>query len=282
MVPGLAHGHPTGSVDIGGRSLYLECRGNGKPTVVLEAGLRSRGDVWSTALDPATNSATVLDRVSRFTKVCEYDRPGTTLGVDSLSRSDPVAMPRTARQATADLRALLKAAGVRGPYVLAGHSTGGLFVQLYARRHPKRVAGLVLVESLAERLESAFTPQGWELFRKLNTDPPPGLEGYADLEIVDFDTSYAQLRRAERRRPLRPMPLTVISRTVASELPAYVPPGYPQTFERVWQVGQRALARLLPDARHVHARRSGHYVMLDRPRLVIREIRRVVEAASGR
>jgi pimeloyl-ACP methyl ester carboxylesterase len=69
---------------------------------------------------------------------------------------------------------------------------------------------------------------------------------------------------------------------VPSELPSYVPPGYPQTFERVWQIGQRALARLVPKARHVFAARSGHYVMLDRPRLVIREIRRVVDAASTR
>jgi pimeloyl-ACP methyl ester carboxylesterase len=120
------------------------------------------------------------------------------------------------------------------------------------------------------------------LFKRLNTDPPPGLEGYADLETVEFDASYAQLRRARRKQPLRELPLTVISRTVTSELPSYVPPGYPETFERVWQIGQRALANLLPRSRHVFAERSGHYVMLDRPRLVIREIRRVVDAVAGR
>jgi pimeloyl-ACP methyl ester carboxylesterase len=269
-------GELTGRVDIGGRSLYVECRGKGSPTVVLDAGLRSRGDFWSVPLDPAANPATVLDGVSRFTRVCEYDRPGTTLGAE-LSRSDPVPMPRTARQASDDLRALLRVAEVPGSY-----ATGGLFVQLYARRFPRRVGGLVLVDSLAERLESAFTPPEWALFKKLNTDPPPGLEGYRDLEVIDFDTSYAQLRRAQRRRPLPAMPLTVISRTVPSELPQDVPPGYPETFEEVWQRGQDALADLLPHTRHVHAKRSGHYVMLDRPKLAIREIRRVVEAARKR
>jgi pimeloyl-ACP methyl ester carboxylesterase len=188
-------------------------------------------------------------------------------------------MPRTARQTTADLHALLRAARIPGPYVLVGHSTGGLFTQLYARRYPRRIVGMVLVDSLARRLKSAFAPQEWALFKKLNTDPPPGLEDYADLETVRFDRSYRQLRRIERRRRLRRMPLTVISRTVPSELPPDVPAGYPETFERVWQVGQRALARLLPDARHVRAARSGHYVMLERPRLVISEIRRVVGAA---
>jgi pimeloyl-ACP methyl ester carboxylesterase len=230
-----AHGDFAGRVDIGGRSLYMECRGRGRPTVILEAGLRSRGDFWSVAQDPATNPATVLDGVAQFTRVCEYDRPGTTLGVDELSRSDPVPMPRTARQATADLHALLRAAGVHGPYVLAGHSTGGLFVQLYARRYPGQVVGLVLVEALAEKLESAFSPDEWALFKRLNTDPPPGLEEYADLEtVVLLGAARArvrhqlQLRRARRKQPLREIPLTVISRTVASELPAVVPPGYPR------------------------------------------------------
>jgi hypothetical protein len=96
-----SHGDFAGRVDIGGRSLYMECHGTGRPTVILEAGLRSRGDFWSVAQDPATDPATVLDGVAQFTRVCEYDRPGTTLGVAELSRSDPVPMPRTARQATA-------------------------------------------------------------------------------------------------------------------------------------------------------------------------------------
>ena len=211
VLPAPAQADFAGRVDIGGRSLYVECRGKGKPTVVLEAGLRSRGDFWNVALDAGANPATVLDGVARFTRVCEYDRPGTTLGTSDLSRSDPVRMPRTARQATDDLNALLRKAWIRGPYVLAGHSTGGLFVQLYARRYPRRMVGLVLVDALAERLESAFKPAGWSLFKRLNTEPPPGLEGYADLEIVDFDTCYAQLRRARMRKPLRGLPLTVIA-----------------------------------------------------------------------
>src|SRR5262245_10070643 len=114
----LADGDFAGYVGIGGgRKLYLECHGEGSPTVILGAGLRSRADFWS---EPAeeTVGQTVFPGVARFTRVCAYDRPGTTLGTTEFSRSDPVAMPRTARDAVADLRALIKAAPIRGPHVL--------------------------------------------------------------------------------------------------------------------------------------------------------------------
>ena len=86
-----------GLVDIGGgRKLYLGCKGTGSPVVILEAGLRFRADIWS--VKPETGEA-VFPAVAAFTRVCAYDRPGTTLGTDQLSRSDPVrrclAPPRT-------------------------------------------------------------------------------------------------------------------------------------------------------------------------------------------
>ena len=97
--PTPARGHFAGPVEIeGGRDLYMECRGRGTPTVILEAGLRSRGDFWSVKADPG-QSRVVFDAIAERTRVCEYDRPGTTLGTDEFSRSDPVEQPRTARDA---------------------------------------------------------------------------------------------------------------------------------------------------------------------------------------
>jgi len=68
----------------------VECRGRGSPTVILEAGLRSRSDFWSERTED-THGVTVMPGVARHTRVCAYDRPGTTLGTDAFSRSDPVA-----------------------------------------------------------------------------------------------------------------------------------------------------------------------------------------------
>jgi len=73
-------------VDVGGRSLYLECRGEGSPTVLLEAGLRNRADVWSVQASPTSTETMVFPGVAAFTRVWAYDRPGTASGPDAWSR----------------------------------------------------------------------------------------------------------------------------------------------------------------------------------------------------
>src|SRR5437763_1493607 len=120
----------TGLVDIGGRKMYLECRGRGNPIVILESGYRNDADIWSAQGLPG--AMMVLPGVSALTRVCAYDRPGTILDNTHLGRSNPVPMPRTAQDVSTDFRALLQAANIPGPYVLVGHSLGGLFVRLYA------------------------------------------------------------------------------------------------------------------------------------------------------
>jgi len=124
-------------VDIGsGRKMYLKCRGAGSPTVVLVGGLRASAEDWSVA---DKSAPAVFPEVGKFTRVCAYDRPGTPVG-EKPSRSDPVPQPTTAKDAVADLHALLSAAGETGPYVLVGQSYGGLVVRLYARTYPKDVS----------------------------------------------------------------------------------------------------------------------------------------------
>ena len=141
-----------GLVDIGGgRKMYLECHGAGSPTVVLVSGLRGSADDWSIAGKP---EPTVYAGVATFTRVCAYDRPGTPVG-EQASRSDPAPQPATAGDAVADLHALLRAAHEAGPYVLVGHSYGGLIVRLIASDHPEDISGLVLVDALSEGLREA-------------------------------------------------------------------------------------------------------------------------------
>jgi pimeloyl-ACP methyl ester carboxylesterase len=147
-----------GLVDIGGgRQIYLECRGTGSPAVVLESGLRGAADVWSMS-SAGEGAPTVFPEVANFTRVCAYDRPGTVVDSESPSRSDPVSQPTTAQDAVADLHALLSAAEEPGPYVLAGHSFGGLVVRLYAMTYPQDVSGLVLIDAISEFLQAGMTP----------------------------------------------------------------------------------------------------------------------------
>jgi len=282
VAPTPAHGDFAGRAAIpGGRRLYLECRGAGRPTVVLEAGTGDLAQVWSMA--PTGPGQAVLPALARFTRVCAYDRPGTYMLPNARSRSDPVAMPRSARDIALDLRALLAAAHVPGPYVLAGHSFGGMAARLYATTWPRGVAGLVSIDAQNEGFTAAYkrllTPEQYTA-AVLDPGPPPGLEDYPALERLDLPVSAAQARQAQADTPLRRMPLVVISHSRTLPNPFGFPDDWPvAALERAFQRSQDALAKLVPGARHVIATRSGHYIQLDQPRLVTREILRVVREA---
>jgi len=266
----------------GGRKLYLECRGTGRPTVMLEAGTGDLAQVWS--LPPFGPGRAVFPAVARFTRVCAYDRPGTYLLPDELSRSDPVAMPRSVHDIVRDERALLRA-HVPGPYVLAGHSFGGMASRLYATTHPRRIAGLVSIDAQNEDFAAAYkrllSPEQYTA-AVLNPSPPPGLD-YPDAELLDLPVSAAQMRQAQADTPLRRMPLVVLSHSGTIPNPFGFPPDWPiAALEQAFQASQDKLAELVPGARHVIAANSGHYIQLDQPKLVTGAIRRVVRKARSR
>jgi pimeloyl-ACP methyl ester carboxylesterase len=282
----------TGLVDIGdGRRLYLECAGQGSPTVVLEAGFRTRADLWSDDLiQPEAPRTMVFPGVAAFTRVCAYDRPGTTMVVEGAlltSRSDPVAMPRTAADSVDDLHALLEAAAVPGPYVLVGHSYGGMLIRLYASTYPDEVVGMVLVDAFSEGLKAQMTVEQWTAYSEIFQPVPEPLAGYPDLEFTDLDMSVSQARDATDAVPLPPcpqspgvpFPLVVLSRGQSMAMPADLPGGLTgEGLEHAWTVEQDRLAALLPGTRQVIAQESEHYIQLQQPELVIGAVRQVVEA----
>ena len=270
-------------VDIGGRSLYLACRGAGSPTVILEAGFRTRADVWmEDLLQPEDPRTMVFSGVAAFTRVCAYDRPGTVSVLDGEllpSRSDPAPMPRTAEEAVFDLHALLEAAAIPGPYILVGHSFGGLFVRLYAATYPADVAGMVLVDAFPETMRDALTAEQWAAYDEIFQPVPAELADYADLEFTRLDISMDQMQEAAAASPLRSIPLVILSRGQSMTMPADLPGGLTgEMLEGAWQTAQDGLAGLLPDARHVIAAESGHYIQLQQPNLVIEAVREVVAA----
>src|SRR6266487_1880929 len=155
-----AIGPYSGRFDIGGRKLFLHCTGSGEPTVVFQGGL-------------TTDWVELQNKVARFTRACTYDPANGLWG-----RSAPAPTPRTGKDIVADLHALLAAAKVPGPYVLAGHSDGGLFAQLYASKHPDAVKGLVLIDAVSTHyyarrtalLKKLLPPAAWKAtMRQLRT-----------------------------------------------------------------------------------------------------------------
>ena len=273
-----------GLVDIGGgRKMYLECRGSGSPTVVFVAALKGSAEDWNIAEKKAP---TVFAEVAKFTRVCAYDRPGTPVG-EKPSRSDPVRQPTTAQDAASDLHGLLGAAKEPTPHVIVGHSYGGLVAKLYARIYPQDVSGLVLIDALTEGLQDAETPEQWAIQRVLmEGDIRESLALYPDLERIDPDRSFEQVRAAQ---PLRPLPLVVLSADrawgpqvpsmiAAGVLPAGVPPDFGYVTDAAQKEAQDRLAELVPNAKHVTNTNSGHEIQKEQPQLVIDSIREVVGA----
>src|SRR5437773_9659709 len=249
-----------GLVEIGdGRKMYLECRGSGSPTVILESGYRNNSEIWSTPLEPGMN--TVFPQVARFTRVCAYDRPGTFLDANHLSRSTALPMPRTARDLVSDLHALLQAAHVPGPYVFAAHSFGGIFARLYASTYPSEVVGLVLVDALSEKVRTGLTPEQWKLYVNFGfTKPTPGLEKYKDIETLDVNASLDQMEKSAGAEPLRPMPLFVLTQGQPFDLSPWqpLPADFSGALDRAWHMAQDALATFAPNAKHKIATKSSH------------------------
>jgi pimeloyl-ACP methyl ester carboxylesterase len=256
-------GRSSGWFDVGGRRLFLRCTGHGSPTVVFEGGL-------------TTDWYDLQNQLSGFTRVCSYDHPNRPW-----SRSDPAPTPRTARDFVADLHTLLRVAHVPGPYVLAGHSNGGLFALLYASTYPRQVAGLVLIDAVhpatikrrLAMLKPILSPEEWQAARLQMITLLPRL---LDLEQVDIWTSERQTRMSLRRSPIRPMPLVVLAHGHSDPDTPFV--GLEEPF---WRQLQRELAHLVPGGRLVVATESGHDIHHEQPELVLDAIRDVVLAVRA-
>jgi pimeloyl-ACP methyl ester carboxylesterase len=121
------------SVDIGGRTLNIYCSGEGAPAVIFDAGHGDPGFVWSH----------IQPEIAKLTRACWYDRAGE-------GWSEPGPFPRTTEAMAKDLHGLLHAAGIPAPYVLVGHSLGGMNARVYNSLYPADVAGAVLVDAAHE------------------------------------------------------------------------------------------------------------------------------------
>ena len=229
-----------GTLRITGQNVHFRILGGHGPAVVFEAGLGNDLSTWRE----------VAPAVAQVAKAFLYDRAG--LG-GSLPLVQPAA-PVTAGAVAATLHELLMQAALQPPYILVGHSLGGLYVQMFARRWPREVAGVVLLDSA-----SPDAPP------ELKTRPrlTPGTAAWLEEEGVP--ASNAELHRAG---PFPDVPLVVIAATNHG--------AYFRAWEGVLMRLQRQLTGLSPKGRLVVAQGSGHDVQTDQPALVISTIRSMV------
>lgn len=248
-------------VDVdGGRRLHLNCSGTsfeGIPTVVLESGAGNDSSVWNR----------VQPEVAKFTRVCSYDRAG-------LGSSDPVPAPRTVVAVTEDLHTLLLNSKVNGPYILVGHSLGGILVRLYASYHPAEVAGMVLVDSSHEDEPDrgiALIPH--ETLKEILKQSKPSDLVPQVPERIDTCSIRALMNALNWHSDI---PLIVLTqgRPYGPDMVA-VPSIAPKAYQ-LHLVLQRDLMRRSSRGKQIIAKKSGHMIHQDQPELVIDAIGQVV------
>ena len=254
--PSIAYATLGARVDIGGRAIYLDCRGEGSPTIVLEAGMGSGANGWGT----------VLDGLIATSRTCAYDRPGR-------GSSDPRGRHTLADTAT-DLRAALAAAGEAAPFILVGHSHGGDYVRVFGGRYRDEVVGIVLLDTFDPDLEAAFVHP---LLGPLRPEYEQRLDGLralvADVEDLDWVACEQELRAAN----LAGIPIEVLRAA------RYEPRLDAPTNEAIEAAVIAAYESLSPGSvRYGLAFGAGHMVQIDRPDLVIAATSRLVDAARAR
>ena len=280
--PAAAPEDPPGMfVAIGNHHLHVNCMGVGSPAVVFESGLGGTSLEW----------IKVQSEVARFTRACSYDRAGY-----GWSEAGPV--PRSGRHLVDELGQLLVNASIAPPYVLVGHSVGGVLVRRYARGNPRRVAGLVLVDSSHEeqftRMEAAgvkmaAVPRGRRFIVANYWSVPAGLPAemhtLAQMLAVRpaaVQTLYdelAELRTTVEQHAaggdLPDVPVTVIARGGPPAGQTLSPRS--RQMAELWSQMQRDLAAQSRQGELLTAEGSGHHIQLDRPEMVIGAVRAMVE-----
>ena len=289
-------------VDVGGYGMHIDCTGNGSPVLILEAGGQNDSTIWR-GVQPA---------LAKTTTVCAYDRAGS-------GWSDTQPGPRDADHIAAELRQLLLQAGIKAPIVLMGHSIGGLFIRDYVAHYPADVAGIIFVDSSTPfqernaalvratptktRIDKAvdFATQPWTLnllvvagvprllgmcgrehtaedhIKKIQAEDICRLRKSAWDEVYQFDQSSQQTVNSG---PFGALPILILSRDISKGLPTR--PSHSELDRRnAWGQMQEDLKKLSTRSRRIVAKNSSHYIVLDRPDLIAKEVPAFIEQIRG-
>lgn len=238
--------------------MYLYCMGTGTPTVIMEAGLNDVSDTWSL----------VQPGVAKVTRTCVYDRAG-------LGLSDPGPEPRDSFLVINELHTLLINADINGPYVLVGHSLGGMYMRLFIDQYPDDVVGLVLVDSAhiddSHRSASVLPPLGSNesedltFLREWLANPPV----FAEIPKSLFEPG-----------SLGNMPLVVLS-VPKQQRSGDLPVELSDALDKIWVDLQNEWALISTHSSHIFVYESSHFIQKDQPEIVIDAILQVVEESNS-
>ncbi len=268
--------------------MHIDCRGAGRPIVVMDAGLGGASLDWS-LVQPALQATT---------RVCVYDRAG-------MGWSDAVPGKRTPSELATELHALLAATGESGPYVMVGHSLAGKNVRLFAAAFPEEVQGMVLIDARSEIVDqhmsiddtagfnAAIKGQAviYSIARHVGVARlvggwligEPLVPAAMAHEMVLLQTNAAAIDETYREGIARSSDDDVLAGQTLSDLPLVVIAAEKNmTGLAGWAGAQEALAHLSTNGSLVVANGSGHYVQLEQPDLVTTIIKQVVAAARAR
>jgi pimeloyl-ACP methyl ester carboxylesterase len=289
------HAPPGQIYRVNGHRMRIDCTGGGSPTIVLDAGLGNDGLIWS-GVQPV---------LAKTTRVCSYDRAG-------FGWSDALPPPRDADDIADELHGLLTAARIDGPIVLMGHSISGIYIREYATRYPANVAGLIFVDGstpLQDRNPVFKQYAGGETQKWYQTlmnkavfaAGIPRLFGQCARSFPGFDAAAAKLQaedmchepfgaiaaesasfdrsgeEAAHTGPYGPLPILIFSQDTAKAAAE----GEPRELGNAWNQMQEDLKKLSTRSRRIIARGSGHYIQLNRPELIEREVPPFIEQIRG-
>ncbi len=293
---------PGRMLTVDGLEMHLDCRGSGRPVVVMEAGLTTGSWSWGQ----------VFDAVATRTEVCAYDRPG-------MGWSEPINRVADAAEVADRLHATLAAGGIEGPYVLLGMSAGGVYVREYYRRHPQGVVGMVLVDSSHEQQGDRLPPfegqadmertvamcswlQPLGVIRATGAMEAvfaqvPGLDESAKPLLLSRlnQSHYCASMLAESRsfngevydaaapESLGALPLVVLSQGNEPEANAAFGLSAEQARAQrlAWDELQEELTALSSNGRRVVAARSGHMIQIEQPGIVIDAVAGLLDDLRG-
>lgn len=293
------HPVPGQIYSVGSYAMHIYCIGRGSPTVVLESGLGNDWLIWQKVQPP----------IAATNRVCSYDRAG-------LGWSAPRPGSRRASAIAEQLEGLLKQAGIDDKLILVGHSAGGLYVRAFAGLFPRSVAGLVFVEASSPEVFHASPSQPRQqliaerhqeapwLFFKVATGLARLTDEYCNPNTSQRIPAVQDLARAEDCRPeymnswlgewddfessaeqvfkmpcCDSIPLVIISEDPGPPKPGAVNVSKNQ---QTWDDLQDGLKRLSSRSMRIIARNSRHYIMVDRPDVVITAVETVDAEIVGR
>lgn len=286
-------------IDVGGYKLHINCEGeerSGIPTVIIETGIWDCSQSWRL----------VQSKIAATTRICTYDRAG-------YGWSDPGPNPRTFKQMVAELKILLEKKGIQPPFIFVGHSLGGPIARYYQSQYPQDIVGIIFVDALhkepplfsrifrvAARVLSFLAYfGGLQLMLKFSPALSANLEWTSSMQktyaaghqmkiktfatcLNEWDGCEASFRDLQSKaRSLDGIPVTVISRDPHRSLR----PGTSQEGAKNERCELEKLQKQhldeSPHARFVIAEGSSHLIQLDRPDIVIDEIKKMIGVTQG-